>query len=211
MSVDGDLALAHMLDRENSRPAHSTRRRTQEQALPQMQEPWKSNADHDRTKRQKPRCQLDSRTVAERDVDEGSSGVSTRAVPLVEPTLVDSANRPVPTFAWPGTDSDFPCLPEATDGRQRLLWEAELIGSHVMLLCANVVHTGSVCYAVTSMNPTPTYPPVPFLYAYVCLPGISLLTQSCVNSVEASGRLQLQMTRLSGGRTNTWMICISSL
>ena len=49
--------------------------------------------------------------------------------------LVDAANRPVVAFTWPGTDTDFPCLPK-TAGQQQLMWEAELVGTYLMLPCA---------------------------------------------------------------------------
>ena len=145
MDIDGDLALAHMLDREmNCRPTRSTRRRFQEQAVPPLKEPVRPSSDHTRTKRQRPGCKLDgvlaaadpSSEASDVHEDKGGGRATAQLSPAVS-TLVDSANRPVLTFPWiwQGNDSCFPCLPQSTDGRQRLLWEAELVGSYVMLPC----------------------------------------------------------------------------
>ena len=112
--------------------------------MPPLKEPVPPSSDHTRTKRQRPGCKLDgvlaaadpSSVVSDVHDDKGGGRATAQLSPAV-PTLVDSANRPVPTFPWTwhGNDSGFPCLPQSTDGRQRLLWEAELVGSYVMLPC----------------------------------------------------------------------------
>ena len=138
MSIDGDLALAHMLDQEmNSQPARSTRRSTQ------IAPGTSSSAERNKTKRQKNNSNLQG--VADpsykaSDDDKDSNVASAAALPPDKLTLIDSADRPVPIFTWPGTDSDFPCLPGRTGQQPRLLWEAELIGSYLMLPCAIVGH-----------------------------------------------------------------------
>ena len=159
MNVDDDLALARTLDREiNPQRTRSTRRRTQEeQAMAHSKEPHPRSSEPTHTKRQKPGYNLDGVHAAaysaaalnvSGDSNSNRSSVSTVAqvqCAPVAPELVDSANRPVLTFAWPGSDADFPCLPEPESGGQRLLWEAELIGSYVMLPCANLTHDPPSC------------------------------------------------------------------
>lgn len=154
MNVDDDLALARTMDREiNPQRTRSTRRRSQEeQAMPHSNEPHPRSSEPAHTKRQKPDHHPDGVQAAicppfpaSASGDGNGNGSSARAVAHVQlapaaPELVDSANRPVPTFIWPGSDADFPCLPERENGGQRLLWEAELIGSYVMLPCVNPTH-----------------------------------------------------------------------
>ena len=198
MNVDDDLALACRLDREiNPRRTRSTRRRTQEeQAMAHSTKPHPRSSEPTHTKRQKPGYSLDGVQAAvypsvaanvSGDSNSNRRSVSTAAqvqLAPVAPELVDSANRPVPTFTWPGSDADFPCLPEPETGGQRLLWEAELIGSYVMLPCANLSHDPPSCLV-----------PVCLRHQYAG----SILS---FGAEEASGRLQPQIGRLCNGRTN---------
>ena len=146
MNIDGDLALARMLHREmNCRSTRGTPR-SKQQTVPTLKIPARPSSDHTRTKRPRPGFESDGvQAAADSSSEMGSyvnedsegRGSATAHVSPAVPTLVDSANRPVPAFPWKwhGNDSSFPCLRNSTEGRQRLLWEAELIGSYVMLPC----------------------------------------------------------------------------